>query len=199
MADLKGRVAVVAGVGGGIGRGIAAGLAEAGATIYFADHASVTCASVLEATAAEVLALGGVGVSVPLDPADPAQITTLFKRIEAEAGRLDLLVAEAWRLTPGIRLMQQTGAGLIVNIRREAEQSLGAESGSGLASQGVTALWLLDVQRHHLLPRYVGRCVAALSMDPDVQEKNGGRFTVAELAREYRFSEPPPAFLEQEP
>jgi len=41
-------------------------------------------------------------------------------------------------------------------------------------------------------PRFIGRCVAALAMDPDIAEKTGGSFQVAELAREYRFREPEP-------
>ncbi len=49
---------------------------------------------------------------------------------------------------------------------------------------------LLDVDlKRAQSPRFVGRCVAALAMDPDVMEKTGGAFEVAELAREYRFSE----------
>lgn len=39
-------------------------------------------------------------------------------------------------------------------------------------------------------PRFTGRCVAALAMDPDVMEKSGGVFEVSELAKEYRFSDP---------
>ncbi|MDP6374976.1 MAG: SDR family NAD(P)-dependent oxidoreductase [Pseudomonadales bacterium] len=36
-------------------------------------------------------------------------------------------------------------------------------------------------------PRFTGRCIAALAMDPDVMEKSGGIFSVAQLSREYRF------------
>jgi NAD(P)-dependent dehydrogenase (short-subunit alcohol dehydrogenase family) len=39
-------------------------------------------------------------------------------------------------------------------------------------------------------PRFVGRGVAALAMDPDVLKKSGGAYRVAELAREYRFTDP---------
>ena len=39
-------------------------------------------------------------------------------------------------------------------------------------------------------PRFTGRCIAALAMDPDLMEKSGGVYKVAELAREYRFSDP---------
>ncbi len=39
-------------------------------------------------------------------------------------------------------------------------------------------------------PRFTGRCIAALAMDPDVMDKSGGVYRVAELAREYRFTDP---------
>jgi len=39
-------------------------------------------------------------------------------------------------------------------------------------------------------PRFTGRCIAALAMDPDVMTKSGGIHRVAELAREYRFTDP---------
>jgi dehydrogenase/reductase SDR family protein 1 len=39
-------------------------------------------------------------------------------------------------------------------------------------------------------PRFTGRCVAALAMDPDVMEKSGGVYKVRELAGEYRFTDP---------
>lgn len=39
-------------------------------------------------------------------------------------------------------------------------------------------------------PRFTGRCIAALAMDPDVMEKSGGVYRVAALAEEYRFTDP---------
>ena len=39
-------------------------------------------------------------------------------------------------------------------------------------------------------PRFSGRCIAALAMDPDVFEKTGGVYTVKELSTEYRFTDP---------
>ncbi len=38
-------------------------------------------------------------------------------------------------------------------------------------------------------PRFVGRAVAALAADPDVQSRNGGSFSSGELAREYGFTD----------
>ena len=47
--------------------------------------------------------------------------------------------------------------------------------------------WDLDASES---PRFTGRCVAALAMDPDVMDKSGGIYRVAELAAEYRFTDP---------
>ena len=38
-------------------------------------------------------------------------------------------------------------------------------------------------------PRFVGRAVAALAADPDVQRRNGGSFSSGGLAREYGFTD----------
>jgi NAD(P)-dependent dehydrogenase (short-subunit alcohol dehydrogenase family) len=38
-------------------------------------------------------------------------------------------------------------------------------------------------------PRFVGRAVAALAADPDLQRRNGGSFSSGELAREYGFTD----------
>ena len=38
-------------------------------------------------------------------------------------------------------------------------------------------------------PRFVGRAVAALAADPDVQRHNGGSFSSGALAREYDFTD----------
>lgn len=38
-------------------------------------------------------------------------------------------------------------------------------------------------------PRFVGRAVVALGTDPDIMAKSGGRFAVADLAREYGFTD----------
>jgi dehydrogenase/reductase SDR family protein 1 len=39
-------------------------------------------------------------------------------------------------------------------------------------------------------PRFSGRCIAALAMDPDIMEKSGGIYAVSDLAAEYRFTDP---------
>jgi len=50
----------------------------------------------IDATAAEVTAAGGRGIAVRCDHTNEQQVAALFRRVEAEQGRLDLLVNNAW-------------------------------------------------------------------------------------------------------
>lgn len=88
--DLTDRVALVTGAGanGGIGHAIALGLAEAGAVIVAVDRD----AQGAEATAAEVRALGRQALAVTADLADTAQIEALYRQLDQQFGRLDILV-----------------------------------------------------------------------------------------------------------
>ena len=83
-------VSVVTGATRGVGRGVALALGDAGATVYVTGRSTVT------ETAAEVSARGGRGIPVRTDHTDDRQVEALFTRVREEAGRLDLLVANAW-------------------------------------------------------------------------------------------------------
>jgi dehydrogenase/reductase SDR family member 1 len=85
---LTGTVALVTGGSRGLGKGIAVGLGEAGATVYVTGRT----APQVEATAAEVTREGGRGIAAPCDHRDDGQVRAVFRRLEAEQGRLDLLV-----------------------------------------------------------------------------------------------------------
>jgi NAD(P)-dependent dehydrogenase (short-subunit alcohol dehydrogenase family) len=87
---LEGTIAVVTGASRGVGKGIALVLGEAGAEVW------VTGRSTVEETAAEVTARGGRGVAVRTDHTDDTQVEALFERVRREAGRVDLVVANAW-------------------------------------------------------------------------------------------------------
>lgn len=97
MRPLEGKIAVVAGATRGAARGIACMLGEAGATVYCTGR-SVGAPSTpgrpetTDRTAEMVAEHGGTGIAVRVDHTDPAQVAALFARVEAEAGRLDLLV-----------------------------------------------------------------------------------------------------------
>jgi NAD(P)-dependent dehydrogenase (short-subunit alcohol dehydrogenase family) len=105
---LDGKVALVAGATRGAGRGIAGMLGAAGAVVYCtgrtgAGHASpMGRPETIEETAALVDEQGGVGVAVRTDHTSEEEVTALVARIEAERGRLDILVNDIWGGDPMI-------------------------------------------------------------------------------------------------
>ena len=106
MKPLANRIAVVAGATRGAGRGIATMLGEAGATVYctgrsVAGHPPQSGhykdrPETIEQTAAQVTAQGGRGIPVRVDHAIESEVRELAARVEAEAGRLDVLVLDFW-------------------------------------------------------------------------------------------------------
>ncbi len=99
---LTGKVALVAGATRGAGRGTAVALGEAGATVYCSGRTTRTRRSeydrpeTIEETAELVDAAGGEGIAVGADHLQPAQVEALVARIDAERGRLDVLVNDIW-------------------------------------------------------------------------------------------------------
>jgi NAD(P)-dependent dehydrogenase (short-subunit alcohol dehydrogenase family) len=99
---LHGKVALVAGATRGAGRGTAVALGEAGATVYCSGRTTRERRSeynrpeTIEETAELVDAAGGEGIAAEVDHLDPAQVEALTRRIDAERGRLDVLVNDVW-------------------------------------------------------------------------------------------------------
>lgn len=98
---LAGKVAVVAGATRGAGRGIACMLGEAGATVYCAGRSTRATPApgrpeTIEETAERVAGFGGKGIPARTDFLDEAQVKSLFDRVRAEQGRLDILVNDIW-------------------------------------------------------------------------------------------------------
>src|ERR671911_2735082 len=92
---LAGKIALVSGATRGGGRGIAVALGEAGATVYVTGRSTrekrseIDRAETIEETAELVTAAGGVGIAVPTDHLERAQVRALVERIDREQGRLD--------------------------------------------------------------------------------------------------------------
>ncbi len=99
---LEDKVALVAGATRGAGRGSAVALGEAGATVYCTGRSTREHRSeydrpeTIEETAELVTAAGGEGIAVAVDHLEPAQVEALVQRIDADHGRLDVLVNDIW-------------------------------------------------------------------------------------------------------
>lgn len=110
---LAGQVAVVTGASRGAGRGIALELGAAGATVYVTGRSTRAAPAAgydgilalagmhhmpgsIDQTADELTRLGGRGIAHRCDHTQDDQVRALFDRVQAEQGRLDLLVNNAW-------------------------------------------------------------------------------------------------------
>lgn len=94
---LSGRVALVAGATRGCGRAIAVELARAGAYVWATGRSSRAGRSEIDRPetiedTGDLIAAVGVGTAAVVDHEDTAAVAALVGRIEAESGRLDILV-----------------------------------------------------------------------------------------------------------
>jgi len=99
MPNLKGKIAVVTGASRGAGRGIAIVLGDAGATVYVTGRSSkdaTTNPETIDETAEMVSKRGGIGIPVRCDHTVDWEVESLFKRVEQEQNRLDILVNNVW-------------------------------------------------------------------------------------------------------
>ncbi len=86
---LEGKVALVTGSGRGIGRAVALRLARDGATII-AHYAHSKAGA--EETVAEIEGMGGKAVAYQADIAKRSEVVKMFELIDADPGRIDIVV-----------------------------------------------------------------------------------------------------------
>jgi NAD(P)-dependent dehydrogenase (short-subunit alcohol dehydrogenase family) len=93
MARLSGKIALITGGASipGLGSATAFRFAEEGASIIVTDINEAGA----EAVADAIRAKGGTAIALPHDVTVPAEWDTVFARIEAEFGRLDIIVNNA--------------------------------------------------------------------------------------------------------
>jgi glucose 1-dehydrogenase len=89
---LQNRIALVTGANSGIGESIARALAAGGAHVYLNY---VTHPEAADKIVAEITAAGGKAEAVKADVSDEAQVESMFARIAAGGGGLDILVSNA--------------------------------------------------------------------------------------------------------
>ncbi len=92
LAPPSNRVALVTGSGKRLGRAVAVGLAELGADVVVHYRSSEAEA---HQVVAEIEKLGRRSVALAADLADVAEIQQLFQKVDAQFGRLDILVNSA--------------------------------------------------------------------------------------------------------
>ena len=142
--DLEGQTALVTGAARGLGREVAIALAQAGADVAIGVRDPASGADVADAISAQ----GRRSIVVPMDVTDLEQIGVATKMVQAEFGRIDLLVNNAglgpenapenvteadFDLTFGVnvkglfftsqavgRVMIEQGSGRIVNLSSQA-------------------------------------------------------------------------------
>jgi NAD(P)-dependent dehydrogenase (short-subunit alcohol dehydrogenase family) len=139
--DLTGKIAIVTGASRGIGAEIAKLLAAHGAHTVVSSRRLADCQVVVDG----IIAAGGSAEAVACHIGELEQIEALYAHVEANQGRLDILVNNAatnpyfgpildtdpgifqktvdvnirgyfYMSTHGARLMQQNGGGSIVNV-----------------------------------------------------------------------------------
>jgi NAD(P)-dependent dehydrogenase (short-subunit alcohol dehydrogenase family) len=84
MAELSNQVALVTGASRGVGKGVALGLAHAGAMVFATGRAI------------DKAELGSDITAIVCDHTNDEAVAGAFRRVDEEAGRLDILVNVAW-------------------------------------------------------------------------------------------------------
>jgi len=85
--DLSGQIAMVSGAASGMGKQMALGFAEAGADVVLADINLPGA----EQTAGDIESLGRRALAVHCNVSDIEQVRSLYKTIDAEFGRIDVV------------------------------------------------------------------------------------------------------------
>ena len=138
MKSLAGKVALVTGASRGIGKGIALTLGETGATVYITGRttdeskAAVALPGTIYQTAAEVSKMGAKCFAIQCDHRSDNEVKSVFDRIHADNGRLDILVNNVWggyeQFNNGTEFWKETGFWTVPISRWDAMFQAGARA-----------------------------------------------------------------------
>lgn len=104
MGLLEGKVALITGGGAGIGRGVARRFVREGARVLIAEYNDDYAAQI----EAELRALGGEAVVVKCDVREKDQVLNAVQTCAQAFGGLDIVVNNAFTLSPKVLLEQKT-------------------------------------------------------------------------------------------
>ena len=104
MKQLNEKVAIVTGAGQGIGKGIALCLAKRGVKVI----ATGRRLEPIEATIAEIKALGGDGFAMSCDSADRTRVEEVVKAAVEKYGTIDVVVNNAQAIVPSAPVEETT-------------------------------------------------------------------------------------------
>jgi len=158
---LHGKVALVAGATRGAGRGTAVALGEAGATVYCTGRTTRTRRSEYNAR--------NYRLSAFYDLAKAAGRRLAFSQSRELAPHGCTAVA----LTPGWMRSEMMLENFGVTEDNWPDAAARSPHFAAISES----------------PRFVGRAVAALAADPQLERHNGGSFSAGGLAREYGFTD----------
>ncbi len=165
---LKGKIAVIAGASRGCGRGIAVALGEQAATVYVSGRSIRGgpppidgISGTVEDTAEEVTRRGGVGIPVQIDHTDAAQNKTLFDRVQAQQGRLDILACAVWG----------GNERFVDPIWKQPFWNLPAEFWDDFMGAGPQAFWLAAREAARLMSQQRSGLIVAIS-EPMIEADN---------------------------
>ena len=97
-AKLKDKICVVTGATRGIGRGSALALAEEGATVYVTGRSTGEGELTVEGSVQAINQAGGIGRGYRVDHGSDREIADFFAEVKAEAGRIDILVNNVYKI-----------------------------------------------------------------------------------------------------
>jgi len=136
LFDMTGRVALVSGAAQNLGRNSALALAEAGADLVLADING----SGAEKTAEDIRGLGRRAIAMACDVTDEAQIQAMFRRVDDEFGRIDVVANIAGSAVGGhpedltvenfMKTLQGTLVGKFICCREAGRRMLAQGKGS---------------------------------------------------------------------
>jgi NAD(P)-dependent dehydrogenase (short-subunit alcohol dehydrogenase family) len=104
MGRFDGKVAVITGSGNGIGRGVARRFAKEGASVLVAEIDEEAGRRV----EGELKELGATALFVRTDVTKRDDVVAMVERARDELGRLDILVNNAIRISPNIKMEEKT-------------------------------------------------------------------------------------------